>query len=200
MSGAAKLDRERDYHNHRFANETREDQAKYYAAVKDGAEQFAAQLRLRALSQQADVLEYGCGNIPALFDVATICRSATGIDISDVVVDQGNRRAKALGLSNVHFETMNAEQMTFANDSFDLVFGRGIIHHLDIDRSFEEIARVLRPNGTAMFWEPLGHNLLLKIYRRMTPDARTPDEHPLVRGDFDLACRHFGLVARHFMG
>jgi SAM-dependent methyltransferase len=90
--------------------------------------------------------------------------------------------------------------MTFADNSFDLVFGRGIIHHLDTDRSFAEIARVLRPHGTALFWEPLGHNLLLSLYRGMTPEARTPDEHPLLRADFDLAHRHFGDVALSFFG
>src|SRR3546814_1101008 len=79
---------------------------------------------------------------------------------------------------------MNAEAMTFPDDSFDLVFGSGIIHHLDIDRAFGEIARVLRPGGRAVFIEPLGLNPAIELYRRFTPSARTPDEHPLLRRDF----------------
>jgi SAM-dependent methyltransferase len=194
----SRLARERDYHNQRFADETREAQGKYYAAVKDGAERFDSELH--RLARSADILEYGCGNDPKLFSVAATSRSATGIDISDVAVAHAAERAEQAGLANTGFHTMNAEQMTFADNSFDLVFGRGIIHHLDTDRSFAEIARVLRPHGTALFWEPLGHNLLLSLYRVMTPEARTPDEHPLLRADFDLAHRHFGEVALSFFG
>jgi SAM-dependent methyltransferase len=194
----SRLARERDYHNQRFADETREAQGKYYAAVKDGAERFDSELE--RLSRSADILEYGCGNDPKLFSVAATSGTATGIDISDVAVAHGAERAEKAGLTNVGFHTMNAEQMTFPDNSFDLVFGRGIIHHLDTDRSFAEIARVLRPRGTALFWEPLGHNLLLSLYRGMTPEARTPDEHPLLRGDFNLAHRHFGDVSLSFFG
>jgi len=194
----SRIARERDYHNQRFSDETREAQGKYYAAVKDGAERFDAELN--RLARSADILEYGCGGDPKLFSVASISRSATGIDISDIAVAQGGERAAEMGLANVQFYTMNAEQMTFPDNSFDLVFGRGIIHHLDTDRSFAEIARVLRPNGTALFWEPLGHNLLLNLYRGMTPEARTPDEHPLLRTDFYLAHRHFGQVSSSFYG
>src|SRR3546814_11483257 len=85
-----------------------------------------------------------------------MARTATGIDISDVAIEKGRERARQKGFTNVRLEAMNAEAMTFPDDSFDLVFGSGIIHHLDIDRAFGEIARVLRPGGRAVFIEPLG--------------------------------------------
>lgn len=195
---AARLERERDYHNQRFAHETREAQGKYYASVKDGAERFDK--ALARLARSADILEYGCGGDPRLFSVATISRSATGIDISDTAVALATERADRIGLENTRFAAMNAEQMSFPDNSFDLVFGRGIIHHLDIDQCFAEIARVLRPGGTALFWEPLGHNPLLNGYRRITPGVRTPDEHPLLRADFDTARRHFEDVSLAFFG
>src|SRR3546814_2369311 len=112
---------------------------------------------------------------------ATTARTATGIDISDVAIEKGRERARQKGFTNVRLEAMNAEAMTFPDDSFDLVFGSGIIHHLDIDRAFGEIARVLRPGGRAVFIEPLGLNPAIGLYRRFTPSARTPDEHPLLR-------------------
>jgi SAM-dependent methyltransferase len=192
-----RLIRERDYHNGRVIQETREAQGKYYAAISKGA---YFENALARLSRSADVLEYGCGNLPILFSVADIARTAIGIDISDLAIDSSTERAAEMGLKNVRFQTMNAEQLTFADASFDLVFGRGIIHHLDTDRSFSEISRVLRPGGTALFWEPLGHNFALNLYRRLTPHARTPDEHPLVRGDFEIAQRHFSQLALSFHG
>ena len=42
--------------------------------------------------------------------------------------------------------------------------------------------------------EPLGHNPLINLYRRLTPKGRTADEHPLLMPDFDLARKYFGRV------
>jgi SAM-dependent methyltransferase len=74
---------------------------------------------------------------------------------------------------------MNAEATTFADGRFDAVVGSGILHHLDLDAAAAELARILDPRGTAVFLEPLGHNPLVNLYRRLTPDLRTEDEHPL---------------------
>ena len=60
--------------------------------------------------------------------------------------------------------------------------------------AYGEIRRVLRPGGRAVFYEPLGPNPLINLYRRVTPTARTVDEHPLRRPDFRLAERSFGDV------
>ncbi|TJV27894.1 MAG: class I SAM-dependent methyltransferase, partial [Mesorhizobium sp.] len=73
-----------------------------------------------------------------------LCRSLTGIDISEVAVNKANERAKTLGNTNATFLAMNAEAMSFEDNKFDLVYGRGIIHHLDLDRCFSEVVRVLK--------------------------------------------------------
>ena len=46
-----------------------------------------------------------------------------------------------------------------------------------------------------MFYEPLGTNPMIRLYRRLTPRLRSPDEHPLVDADVDLARRSFAVVA-----
>ena len=61
-------------------------------------------------------------------------------------------------------------------------------------RGAREIARTLKPGGTALFIEPLGHNPAHQLYRRMTPSMRTADEHPLLQSDLASARRHFGEV------
>lgn len=194
----SRIDRERSFHNHRFSGETREAQDKYYSAIAHGAEEYLA--LVRSLAAGADVLEYGCAKGGNALALAPTCRTVTGIDISDVAIDQARDAAEAAGLDNARFHAMNAEAMSFGDASFDLVFGSGIIHHLNLENSFGEIARVLRPGGKAVFWEPLGHNRLINWYRRRTPEARTPDEHPLLRSDFDVARRHFDRVDLRFYG
>jgi hypothetical protein len=51
-----------------------------------------------------------------------------------------------------------------------------------------------------LFWEPLGHNPLINGYRTATPDARTPDEHPLLKPDFDLAKQYCSEIKTTFYG
>jgi SAM-dependent methyltransferase len=198
LNTAARIDRERVYHNRRAHEETRESQAKYYAAIRDGADEFDN--RLNTVAQSADILEYGCGTNSKLFSLARTCRTGVGIDISDAAIQLATTDATALRLTNIRFLAMNAEAMDFPTGSFDVVFGRGIIHHLQTERAFAEIARVLRPGGTALFWEPMGHNILLNTYRRLTPNARTPDEHPLLRSDFEIAQRYFSRVSLRMFG
>jgi SAM-dependent methyltransferase len=197
---AARLARERDFHNARFEHDDRDAQLKYYDAIGDCFRDYWA--RVDELAVGADILEYGCAYGGNLLRLAGRARTATGIDISDIAVEKGGERARQQGVTNLRLEAMNAEAMTFPDDSFDLVFGSGIIHHLDIDRAFAEIARVLRPGGRALFVEPLGLNPAIELYRRLTPGARTPDEHPLLRNDFHrfeaafrtTRCRFYGLA------
>lgn len=195
--------REREFHNTRFGQE--EDPRRYldkwYETIRHGAERQDKQIV--RLSKDADVLEYGCSDGGwSLFSlhITDICRSLLGIDISDVAVAKANKQALQIGASNATFLAMNAEAMSFEDNSFDLVYGRGIIHHLDLDRCFSEVARVLKPGGTASFYEPLGHNPILNAYRKRTPDIRTIDEHPLMISDFALAHRYFEDVQVEFFG
>ena len=62
------------------------------------------------------------------------------------------RNADRLGLAGVRGYTADAESLPFADDSFDLVLGHAVLHHLpDLDRAFAEFHRVLRPGGRIVF-------------------------------------------------
>jgi ubiquinone/menaquinone biosynthesis C-methylase UbiE len=190
--------REKAFHNDRFSQEVRTHQDKYYFAIERGTENFRD--HVRALSKDAVVLEYGCGIGENALQLAPVARSVVGIDISEVGVERANVEAKIRGLGNASFKVMDAERLAFPDASFDLVFGVGIVHHLDVSRSIAEIRRILRPNGVALFWEPLGHNPIINFYRHLTPSARTADEHPLLRQDFELVKRIFPKVTTRHCG
>lgn len=138
-----------------------------------------------------DVLEYGCGTGEASVDSARAGARMSGIDISPEAVRQGQARAAKAGVT-VDFQVMDAQALTFPDQSFDLVFGRAILHHLDLVRSMTEISRVLRPGGTAIFLEPLGHNPVINLFRALTPGIRTPDERPLMEKDVRMLGSFFG--------
>lgn len=63
-----------------------------------------------------------------------------------------------------------------------------------------ELHRVLKPGGVALFTEPLGHNPIIELYRKKTPEARTPDEHPLLMPDFEQFDRTFERTSYRFYG
>src|SRR5712691_459765 len=126
------------------------------------------------------VLEYGCGLGGQAFALADRGANVTGIDISDVAVAQARRRADGYPPHLLSFVKADAEALDFPDGSFDLVCGSGILHHLDLARSLREVHRVLSSGGRGVFYEPVGHNPLLNLYRRLTPGSHTPDEHPLL--------------------
>lgn len=144
----------------------------------------------------ARILEYGSGagsySSVALAEAGYAC---TGVDLSEASI-RASREYAAREFPNglLDYRVMNAEALEFEDGSFELVCGNGILHHLDLERAYREVARVLSPTGVALFTEPLGHNPLINLYRRLTPSQRTADEHPLLRRDFKLAGNYFREV------
>ena len=76
-----------------------------------------------------------------------IVREATCTDISAGMLHALEANAARLGLS-VDTVACDAAELPFADDSFDLVLGHAVLHHLPfLDRAFAELHRVLRPGG-----------------------------------------------------
>lgn len=137
----------------------------------------------------ADVLDYGCGHGEmSLAYLAAGARMVHGIDISRPYVDEAANRCSTAGYPSERwaFKVMDAHALEYPNECFDWVIGRGILHHLHLHTAVAEIKRVLRSEGTAVFLEPLADNPLLRLFRYLTPRARTTDERPLTRADISL--------------
>jgi SAM-dependent methyltransferase len=76
---------------------------------------------------------------------------ATCSDISPGMLTTLQANAKRLGLK-VKTQPADAEELPFADASFELVFGHAVLHHIpDLARAFAEFARVLAPGGTIVF-------------------------------------------------
>src|SRR5690606_36932551 len=187
-----RLESERQFHNDRFTEETRTSARKFYRTIDHCFNEYRE--LVSQLARGTRVLEYGCGKGENSLSMAARCAFIHGIDISDVAIDSANSTARLRGISNADFRVMNAEQLAFENCTFDVVFGSGILHHLELSAAYRELARVLKPGGSAVFVEPLGHNPLINRFRDKTPEMRTPDEHPLLKADIHLASKHFERV------
>ncbi len=76
----------------------------------------------------------------------------TATDISPGMLERLAGTAAALGLDDVTTVVTEAETLPFDDESFDLVLGHAVLHHIpDLDRAFAEFRRVLRPGGRIVF-------------------------------------------------
>ncbi len=194
----ARLNREKEYHDQRYqdSQDTRSRLSKFYAITQRNIKYFEA--RVVELCAGADLLEYGCGKNSRAELWGRAGARVVGIDLSETAI-AATRRVAAENKLTATFLVMNAEELEFPTDSFDVVAGTGILHHLDLDRAGRELSRVLRSDGHAIFIEPLGHNLAINIFRKLTPAARTIDEHPLLMREIKKLKNYFAKVEKkHF--
>lgn len=80
-----------------------------------------------------------------------VIEHATCTDISPGMLTTLEQNAQALGL-DVETAACDAAELPFEDESFDLVLGHAVLHHLpDLDASFREFHRVLKPGGVIFF-------------------------------------------------
>jgi ubiquinone/menaquinone biosynthesis C-methylase UbiE len=103
--------------------------------------------------QDADVLEIGCGNGSRAIEIASRCRTLTGIDPDmDLLYE-----AWSQAIPNAKFQHGSAEKLDFVAASFDVVIFTLSFHHIPIElmsMAIDEAIRVLKEHGRIVFLEP----------------------------------------------
>jgi SAM-dependent methyltransferase len=80
-----------------------------------------------------------------------ILTHVTCTDVSPGMLETLSGSAERLGL-DVETAVCDAEALPFENDSFDVVFGHAVLHHIpDLPQAFREFRRVLKPGGVIAF-------------------------------------------------
>jgi ubiquinone/menaquinone biosynthesis C-methylase UbiE len=147
-------------------------------------------------------LDYCCGVGGSSLELARRGAFVHGIDISpESVKTAATTLADAGYAANSEFRVMDAENLEFPDDYFDLIICAGVLHHLDVQAAFPQLARVLKPSGHVVCSEALGYNPAIRLYRRLTPGLRTEWEadHILTLRELKLAGRWFSRVeVRYF--
>jgi len=103
-------------------------------------------------------------------------------DVSAGMLTSLRENAARLGLT-VETAACDAAALPFADESFDLVLGHAVLHHLpELNRSFAELRRVLRPGGVLMFaGEPSRHGDRIAAVPKRIGLAAAPLWRRLVR-------------------
>ncbi|HEY2498195.1 MAG TPA: class I SAM-dependent methyltransferase [Candidatus Angelobacter sp.] len=158
----------------------------------------------RARFEGADVLELGSGTGIQLKAISKLAKSAVGIDLKNG--DYSSHR-----IANVL--DYDGATIPFPDSSFDLIFSSNVLEHLtDEERLYSEMARVLRPGGTAIhvvptcswrFWCWISHypdmaiRLLGKLRPTKNPNSTLQNQSPETRKTFFTRLRHILYPERH---
>ncbi len=146
-------------------------------------------------------LDYCCGLGGISLQIAEAGAFVHGIDISAQSVKTAECRLADNGFADrCAMQVMDAENLQFADGTFDVIVCSGVLHHLDLDQAYPELARVLKPTGTILCMEAVGHNPIIRHYRKRTPHLRTPWEvdHILTRRDVQKAAACFDSIELRF--
>jgi len=105
-------------------------------------------------------LELGCGTgfFTLNLKLAGVIAEGHVTDLSPGMVEVAKRNARGLGFE-VEGRVADAERLPYDDDEFDIVVGHAVLHHIpDLEQSFREILRVLKPGGRFVFaGEPTRH-------------------------------------------
>ena len=190
--------REKEFHNKLQSKSKGRFENIFYKALYNMYKDFSTYTSEK--SKNKVVLDYGCGSGSITQKIAALKPSKLfGIDISEVSINKAMENAKILNLQ-INYSVDNCEETKFKNETFDLIFGSGILHHLNLNKSVSEINRILKSDGEMVFLEPLGTNPLINLYRKLTPNSRSADEHPFLKKDFNFINSLFEKVTIRYYG
>lgn len=100
--------------------------------------------------QGRSVLEIGCGVGTSSVLFALDGAHVTATDLTEEAVAIAKSKFELMGLDGT-FVQADAEQLPFVDDSFDIIFSSGVLHHTpNTEKAVQEIHRVLKPGGDAV--------------------------------------------------
>lgn len=129
------------------------------------AEYKVKELRQFEENKSLSVLDLGCGDgiTEIFFEKYFPQFKIQGIDVSGKSIEEAQKRQ----ISNTSFQIYDGHTIPYENESFDIVFVAGVLHHIDAadhQKVVDEIFRVLKPGGRLYLFE---HNPLNPLTRHL---------------------------------
>lgn len=112
------------------------------------------------------VLDIGCGDGTYTLELCDRGQPASihGVDLAQEAIKIAQEK---IGDRNITFAVSSAYQLPLADNSFDIAYLRGVLHHMD--KPFDALREALRVAPTIVVIEPNGYNPILKLLERFSP-------------------------------
>lgn len=111
------------------------------------------------------ILEVGVGAGTDMLQWVRAGTQAYGIDLTEAGIDHVQKRLALYGLQAEELRVADCENLPYADNTFDLVYSYGVIHHTpNTEKAMEEIVRVCRKGGMGKVMIYHRHSLLAYFF------------------------------------
>jgi SAM-dependent methyltransferase len=110
------------------------------------------------------ILDYGSGMGEESIYLAKMGGIVTAIDISEVGIEITRQRA-IHNNCEVSAQVMDVTNTSFESESYDVIHGYGILHHIGLEVGLAEVRRLLKPGGRAVFFEHMENSALIRFLK-----------------------------------
>lgn len=170
--------------------------AKTQAGQRRYDNKFKFLIKLCKPEQKNHILEIGCGDGEFTKRLIKLPSRIISTDITPAVIKRGKIFFEKMGINNIIFKMGNAENLSFKDNTFDIVCGVSILHHVNVEKALCEALRVLKPGGQIFFTEPnlLNPNIYLGINILWLRERMefSPTETALIRWEVEKTLRRVG--------
>jgi len=135
--------------------------------AKHGIEHVERLLRYVNLKENQNYLEVGCGNGAVSKHIAKrYGLNVTGTDVDPEMIQFAKKNID--DISHIRFLEMDATEMHFEDNRFDIVLSFGVMHHIsNWEKVLEEISRVLKPQGFFIFSDLAYSRFITRVFRHI---------------------------------
>src|SRR5262249_11205726 len=149
----------------------------YVASPLHAAGEGLERLLAWGAARRADrVLDVATGGGHTALAFASGVRRVVAYDLTESMLAAARAYVRARGAANVEFVAGDAGALPFRDESFDVVTCRTAAHHFgDVAGAVRQIHRVLRPGGSLLLQDILGHDdaeasaFILEVEKRRDP-------------------------------
>lgn len=125
------------------------------------------------------IIDLGCGLGEASVYFALKGARVTAVDLSPEMLKVVDRLSKRYHV-RVRTTLASVERLPFKkNEKFDVVYAGNLFHHVNIERTMQNLLPYMHKDSVLVCWDPVRYNPIINIYRKIAVNVRSPGERPV---------------------
>ena len=187
------MNEEKKNHNKKIVEEF-SNQAVVFTKIKAHYDSVETIIEMSEVSKKQHVLDMACGSGIMTTAFATKAKNVIGLDITQAMLDEAEKKRLENKLTNVEFHLGNVESLPYTDESFDIVFTRYSFHHfLEPQKVLEEMIRVCKKGGKIIIVDVALESKYDKAYNEMERLRDPSHTKALTFDEFSILLSHKAL-------